>query len=226
MQERLKTGTPSLDKMLEGGLPRGSLVILAGSPGSGKTIASAQFLYYGATHDEPAIYISFGERKEVFYDNMKQFGLDFEKLEQEGKFKFLDLMTTRNEAVTSMLGIALEEAQIMHAKRLVLDSFSAMSLGFEKKIDGRILLHLLDKVMRTINCTSLILVEIPTGQTELGLGFEEFVSDGIILFETVGVRSGIQKRSIIRKMRGTNHNQNYCNIQISNEGLSLVPYVS
>lgn len=226
MQQRVKTGTPGLDKLVEGGIPRGSLIILAGSPGSGKTIASAQFLHYGATHGEPGIYISFGERKEVFFGNMKQFGLDFGKLQQKGKFRFLDLMTTKNEAVTSMLGLALEEAQEMRAQRLVLDSFSAMSLGFEKKIDGRILLHLLDKVMRTINCTALILVEIPTGQTELGLGFEEFVSDGIILFETVGVRSGIQKRSIIRKMRGTNHNQNYCNIQISNEGLALVPYVS
>jgi len=226
MQKREKTGIDSLDKLIEGGFPKGSLIILAGSPGSGKTIASSQFLYYGATHGEPSIYVSFGERHDVYLDNMKQFGLDFGKLEEKGIFKFMDMVTTKNEAIPSILETVLEEAQNMKAKRLVVDSFSAMSLGFEKKIDARILLHLLDKIMRTLGCTTLMLIEIPTGHSELGMGFEEFVSDGIILFETFEVRSGISKRSIIRKMRGTNHNQNYWNIVISDRGLSLVPYVS
>jgi len=226
MLKRVKTGIQTLDKLIEGGFPRGSLIILAGSPGSGKTIAASQFLHYGATHGEPGIYVSFGERREVYVDNMKQFGLDFGKLEDKGTFKFMDMVTTKNEAIPSILEAVLEEAQSLKAKRLVVDSFSAMSLGFEKKIDARILLHLLDKIMRSLECTTLMLVEIPTGHSEMGLGFEEFVSDGIILFETVEVRSGISKRSIIRKMRGTNHNQNYCNIVISDQGLSLAPYVS
>jgi KaiC/GvpD/RAD55 family RecA-like ATPase len=114
----------------------------------------------------------------------------------------------------------------MKAQRLVLDSFTAMASAFNNKIDARIILHLLEKLMRDIGCTTLLLVEIPMGQAGLGLGFEEFVSDGIILFETVEVRSGIQKRSIIRKMRGTNHNQNYFKIVISDQGLSLTPYVT
>jgi len=69
-------------------------------------------------------------------------------------------------------------------------------------------------------------VEVPIGQSGLGHGFEEFVADGIILFETIEVRSGIRKRAIIRKMRGTNHNSNYCDIIISEQGLSLMPYVT
>jgi len=36
-----------LDELL-GGAPRGGLIILAGNPGTGKTIFSAQFLYRGA----------------------------------------------------------------------------------------------------------------------------------------------------------------------------------
>ena len=227
MDDRIETGITGLDKLMEGGFPRGSLILLAGSPGSGKTIASAQFIYHGAVElGEPAVYISFAERKEVFFKNMEQFGFNFAQLETEGKFKFLDMMTSKNEAISDTLEIALEEVRSIKAKRLVVDSFSAMSLAFDKKIDARIILHLLEKIMRSIDCTTLLLVEIPTGQSELGLGFEEFVSDGIILFETTETRSGIQKRSIIRKMRGTKHNQNYHNIIISDEGLSLTPYMT
>ncbi|HML03789.1 MAG TPA: ATPase domain-containing protein [Candidatus Bathyarchaeia archaeon] len=227
MNDRIETGITGLDKLIEGGFPRGSLVLLAGSPGSGKTIASAQFLYHGvADLGEPAVYVSFAERKEVFFNNMEQFGFTFRELERKGKFKFLDMMTSGKEAISATLEMALEEVHAMKAKRLVIDSFSAMALTFDKKIEARIILHMLEKVMRSINCTTLLLVEIPTGQSELGLGFEEFVSDGIILFQTTETRAGIQKRSIIRKMRGTKHNQNYHNIIISDEGLSLMPYMT
>lgn len=226
MSVRIPTGINGLDKLVEGGFPRGSLIVLAGSPGSGKTIASAQYLYHGATQlGESGVYISFGERKEVFFENMKRFGLDFRELEKKRKFTFLDLMTTTTAAVSDTLQIALDTVRHMKAQRLVLDSFTALASAFSNKIEARIILHLLEKLMRDIGCTTLLLVEIPMGKVGLGLGFEEFVSDGIILFETVEVRSGIQKRSIIRKMRGTNHNQNYCKIVISDQGLSLAPYV-
>ena len=227
MTNRVPTGIVGLDDMIEGGFPRGSLILLAGSPGSGKTIASAQYLYHGAKNlDEKGVYVSFAERRDFFLDNMKRFGLDFEMLESQGKFKFLDLMTTSEGAVSSTLDIVLREVLEINAKRLVIDSFTAMAQAFKRKIDARIILHMLDKIMRQTGCTTLLLVELPTGSKTLGLGFEEFVADGIILFETIDEKEGIRKRAVIRKMRGTNHNQNYSNIVISERGVSLMPYVT
>jgi KaiC/GvpD/RAD55 family RecA-like ATPase len=114
----------------------------------------------------------------------------------------------------------------INAERLVIDSFSAMAQAFKRKIDARIILHMLEKLMRKTSCTTLLLVELPIGNRTLGLGFEEFVADGIILFETINEKEGIRKRAVIRKMRGTNHNQNYSNIVISDRGISLMPYVT
>lgn len=227
LSDRVPTGIVGLDDMIEGGFPRDSLILLAGSPGSGKTITSAHFIYHGAKNlDENGVYVSFAERREIFLDNMKRFGLDFEMLESKGKFKFLDMMTTREEAVSSTLEIVLREVLAIDAKRLVIDSFSAMAQAFKRKIDARIILHMLDKLMRQTSCTTLLLVEIPTGSKTMGLGFEEFVADGIVLFETINEKEGIRKRAVIRKMRGTNHNLNYSNIVISERGISLVPYVT
>jgi len=176
--------------------------------------------------DENGVYVSFAERREFFFDNMKRFGLDFEVLESQGKFKFLDMMTISEGAVSSTLDIVLREVLEIDAKRLVIDSFSALAQAFKRKIDARIILHMLDKLMRQTGCTTLLLAELPTGSKTLGLGFEEFVADGIILFETINGKEGITKRAVIRKMRGTNHNQNYINIVISNRGISLMPFVT
>ncbi|HKZ95211.1 MAG TPA: ATPase domain-containing protein [Candidatus Bathyarchaeia archaeon] len=226
LDNRVSSGIVGLDEMIEGGFPRGSLILLAGSPGSGKTIASAHFLYHGAKNlNECGIYLSFGEHKEFFYENLRKFGFDFEPLESQGKFKFLDLLTTREDTVSSTLGMLSREVLELGAKRLVVDSFTAMAQAFNRRIDARIILHMLDKLMGKSDCTTLLLVELPTGTKTIGLGFEEFVADGVILFETIDEREGIRKRAVVRKMRGTNHNMNYSHIVISDHGISLMPYI-
>jgi circadian clock protein KaiC len=227
-EDRVPTGIKGLDEMIEGGFPRGSMILLAGSPGSGKTIASAQYLYHGASDfGENGVYISFVERESVFLKNMEKFGLNFERLKNEGKFKFLDMITPGSEAFSvDSMNLALKEVQSMKAQRLVIDSFTAISSVFDKKAEARIVLHLLEVLMLELGCTTLLVVEVPTGHRDLGLGFEEFIADGLILFETAREKLGVRKRAIISKMRGTNHSQNYCNIVISNQGFSLVPYVT
>ncbi len=226
LADRTPTGINGLDDMVEGGFPKGSLILLAGSPGSGKTIASAHFLYHGAKSlNENGIYLSFAERREFFMDNMKKFGFDFEMLENQSKFKFLDLLTTREDTVSSTIGMLSREVLELDARRLVVDSFTAMAQAFRRRIDARIILHMIEKLMSKSQCTTLLLVELPTGTKTIGLGFEEFVADGVILFETVEEREGIRKRAVIRKMRGTNHSLNYSHIVISDRGISLMPYV-
>jgi len=227
LSDRVPTGIVGLDDMIEGGFPRGSLILLAGSPGSGKTIASTHYLHHGAKNfDENVVYVSFAERRDFFFSNMKKFGLNCEKLEAQGKFKFLDMMTTSEAAISSTLDVIVREVSAIKAKRLVVDSFTAMAQAFKRKIDARIVLHMVDKFMRQTDCTTLLLVELPNGSRNIGFGFEEFVADGIILFETIREQEGIRKRAIILKMRGTNHNLDYSNIVISDTGFSLMPYVT
>lgn len=225
--DKIPTGIKGLDELIGGGLPRASMIVLAGSPGTGKTIASAHFLYYGATKcGENGAYVSFSERKDVFFKNMRRFGMEFAELEKENKFKFLDFATTNEVGISSTLKTLLSEALSLKVQRLVVDSFTTLASAFEKKIEARVVLHAFEKLMRQTDCTTLLLVEVPTGNSNLGLGFEEFVADGIILFEAIEDEVGIKKRAIIRKMRGTEHDQNYNKIVISDQGISLTPYVT
>jgi circadian clock protein KaiC len=53
---RLSTGAAGLDVILGGGLPAGSLVIVAGPPGSGKTILAQQICFANATSGRRALY--------------------------------------------------------------------------------------------------------------------------------------------------------------------------
>jgi circadian clock protein KaiC len=52
----LPTGVPGLDLVLGGGLEGGQLVVVAGSPGAGKTIVAQQICFSRGTSEHPALY--------------------------------------------------------------------------------------------------------------------------------------------------------------------------
>ena len=62
---RIPTGIDGLDAMIEGGLIRGDMHLLAGAPGTGKTILASTFAYNAATtQKERVVYASFEESTE------------------------------------------------------------------------------------------------------------------------------------------------------------------
>ena len=54
----MPTGVPGLDLVLGGGLGGGQLVVVAGSPGAGKTIVEQYFCFSRGTSQHPAMYFT------------------------------------------------------------------------------------------------------------------------------------------------------------------------
>jgi len=198
--QRVSTGNADLDELLSGGVPRGSLILVAGNPGTGKTIFTAGFLYDGAKNKgESGIYISFSEAKRSFYEEMNTVGLDFESIEKEGRFHFLEMFTATREGMGRMTSDIVEAIKKFDAKRLVIDSYSVMAQATGGHYEGRQILHtVLSKVVRNLGCTTLVIAEQPSGEVRLGDASEEFVADGVI-----NLKMTIPRELEIRKMRGT-----------------------
>ena len=178
-------GIKGLDQIFGGGFRKGSLIVVAGNPGVGKTVFSASWLYHGALNfNEPGVYVSFAENRESFIENMRNFGYDFERLEAEGKFQFLDLFTVKGEGISDIFNWILDRIYSIKARRLVIDSFSAVAQAFKRPIDMRSFIHtILGKVLRKAECTTLLILEIPYGEEKIGYGIEEFLADVVILLQ-------------------------------------------
>ena len=220
--DRVPTGIAGFDALVEGGIPRGSLVLLAGNPGAGKTSFSAKYLHYGVTEEnEPGIYVSFAESREAFFANCKRMGMEFDPLEKQRKFEFLDFATPSIEkGAGDILAVVMAEIGRIRARRLVIDSFSALSQSFRLPIEARAVLHtVLGKMVRLAGCTALLVVEQPHGENKTGAGIEEFVADGVVSFTLEPRKQSLSRRIQVFKMRGTKTDTSQHSYEIGDNGL-------
>jgi len=203
--ERCPTGVPGFDEVTGGGFVRGSVVLLVGNPGTGKSIFAARFIHDGALKwREPGVYVSFVEPRKRFYMYMKQFDMDLEKLEAEGLISFIQVPTVvSKEAVSSILDNIFKTLSELNAKRLVIDSITPiiMSLG---PLETRATLHnAIYMLSNLFNVTTILITDLPLGSSKIGFGVEEFIADTVILLRLDYSRQGVYRRYMyILKMRG------------------------
>lgn len=80
----ISLGDPYLDSVFKG-VPKGSLIIVAGNPGVGKTIFSANLAHKNMVEmGLKAAYLSFIESKSSFFKNMESIGIKLDHLERKG----------------------------------------------------------------------------------------------------------------------------------------------
>jgi KaiC/GvpD/RAD55 family RecA-like ATPase len=215
--ERINSGINGLDELVRGGFPKWSTILVSGAPGTGKTIFSLQFLVNGVIQsEEKGVYISLeedvGRIKRYIYST---FGWPLEELEKEKKLLLVKSDIYDFENFKTLIETNVEK---ISAERIVIDPLTVISLFFERPIEIRRSLLDLDRLLKRLNCTTLLTCEIPEGSNSISsFGIEEFTCDGIVLLSySLGFPRGIT----IRKMRATDHNINMHPFEIrSGEGI-------
>jgi circadian clock protein KaiC len=223
MIQRVPTGIAGFDELIEDGFPFESLILVAGSPGAGKTTLAAQFIMDGVLkYNEKGLYVCFAETKDSLLRNLSRFRWDLGNLERRGKISILDLSTTKEPGIQSNLNLILDTIADIGAKRLVIDSFTAFSMALTEATDIRFLIHLLYRFLQQIGCTTVMIADTPWGSQRIGSGVEEFIADGIILMQTKFDDAGNLKRTLsILKMRSTDHSKKTHNYDITDNGINI-----
>ena len=225
--ERLTSGVPGLDKMIEGGFVKGSSVLLSGTPGAGKTTLAMQFLIDGALNaGEPSMFISFEEGLELIRENFTRFGWIIEDLERKGKLVLVQKDSTLVKALLDNdLGQLQEILERVKTKRIIIDSVSVMNEKSDK-VTRQTLSRLVD-FLRAKGCTTLFIHERSVAAVdELKYESVDFLFDGIILLARM--RTGNSFRQILRvpKMRYTKIMPKIVPVQISDKGVAVYPEMS
>jgi len=216
--ERVKSGIPGLDRLIQGGFVKNSANLITGETGTGKTIFGCQFIWHGLKSGEPGVYITMEEHPDELRTDVAQFGWNFAKYEKTGK---CEIIYYDPAEVSNIASAIMNEIQTMKARRLVIDSTSVLGLTIENPLlIRRKLLSLINAIKR--QCTALLISEIPEDSKTLSrFGVEEFVVDGVIVLHFVGIGGEDFGNIQIRKMRKTKHARGWFPLQITNKGISV-----
>ncbi|KGK91189.1 hypothetical protein DP73_04955 [Desulfosporosinus sp. HMP52] len=223
--DKVSTGITALDQILDGGLPRGSTILLVGRPGSGKTILAHQMMFENANAEDRVLYLTTLSEPQI---KIMKF--------QQG-FSFYDVSKVQKNVIYKDLGGVLRKQGSLQTMKLIdtflkeyqptlvfVDTIKAIADIIPDTMDFREFILELSVRLTTWACTTVLLGEY--SEQDIEIRPESAIADGIIyLYGTEEKRQ--QKRYLrVLKMRGTKHYNGEAVFKISKAGISVFPRLS
>ncbi len=204
------TGVDGLDEMLGGGLPRGHVVALLGSFGTGKTTFALQFIMQGLINGEKGIFITLEEDVDSILKSAAGYGWDLashvdEKAAALIKLEPADAKATATRVKSELPGFIKE----FGAQRIAVDSISLLNMMFPDEVERRTRLFALCDQIRKTGATCLMTAEVKDDNPRSSRdGLVEYVSDGVICLRLVERSNGeVQPAVQVVKMRRLAHSR-------------------
>ena len=182
------TGVAHLDDIMGGGLPRGSLTLIMGLPGSGKTTLASQIAFTAARSGRTALILTaLSESTSKLVGHLQNFTF-FDRELIGGPVQFLSLQSVLSEGLEATGNVILTEARRVHAGLVMLDGFRGMGSVNANPQEAREFLYTVGTMLSALGTTAVITSETDPRDPTF---FPETTTSDIILglhYELQGVR--------------------------------------
>jgi circadian clock protein KaiC len=221
--ERVSSGIPDLDKMLEGkGYYRGTSILVTGTAGSGKTSVAAAFIDAACRRGERCLFIDFEESRDQVARNMKSIGLNLNRWAGNG-------LLTHEAWRPTQFGIEMHLLR-MHKliekykpQCVVIDPITNLMHGSGDKEVYSMMMRLMD-FLKNSGITA-IFVSLTAGGSKLEsstVGVSSLADTWILLRDIES--DGERNRCIyVLKSRGMAHSNQLREFVITAKGIKLIP---
>jgi KaiC/GvpD/RAD55 family RecA-like ATPase len=227
--DRVATGIGGFDRLVAGGFPRGTVNLLAGPAGSGKSLFGLHFIHHGASQlSEPGLYLVLEEERDGIERALASYGMDIGALEREGRMLLVDLGGLRADDPRGVVGFSHLQDFLAAAlpktgaKRLVVDSLSAVGLYYANPEELRQGMFTFARFLRARDITTLLITESVEGGPLTRFGIEQFVSDSFVHLDLEEVKGDLRRTLTVRKMRFTRHDASKHPVHITSHGLVVL----
>ena len=221
-------GVNQLDENLGGLIKKGSIYMISGAPGTGKTALISQFLVEGAKKGEKGMVILTDMTGRDFISHVGTFSYGFKQYYKSGAIEVLEISNrilkmkadistdfwSRNNYIRTLIGQIKTLVAEYEVTRLVIDPITPLLVA-DSDFLGQFF-----KVLPIPQ--TYMFVTSGTGKSDVSVfGMEEFFVSGLIKLEMDEPESEVKKASIV-KMNGGGYNTNPFHFKIASRG--IVPY--
>lgn len=223
--ERLSCGVERLDGLLGGGFFRGSCVLLAGEPGTGKTLLASSFVEETCRRGERVLYLSFEESEEALVSNVSSAGIDLASPGKEGLLRFLTAMPESKGAEEHLTEV-VELVEEFGPRHVVVDAISACQRMGGQQAAFDFLMRLLN-FLKGQGITILLVNQTSGSKAQLeisGNGISSMI-DTVVFFSYVHGDGETNRAIQVLKSRGSAHSNQLRECVITDQGIKVMePY--
>lgn len=221
-EERISTGSPALDAMMDGGIYKGSVTLVSGISGTGKTVLSVQFLSHAIANGHKTLLVSLDEHPRQLMRNAKSLGFDLQALVDAGQLFILYESPLELELdVHYDRIVALVETEQIDC--IVLDSIAVYEMTSRNEVADY--LYALATYFKNRLATTLFNYESPEllGVSQISTELKgSHLVDNIILLNYVEISTVLRRAIAVPKVRGSRNLQITREYAIGHGGLLLV----
>ncbi|WP_435549646.1 KaiC family protein [Desulfobacterium sp. N47] len=221
-KERIATGVPKLDTMLDGkGFYRGSTILVSGTAGTGKTSLSATFADAACLRGERCLYFAFEESPSQIIRNMGSIGLDLTRWVKKGLLKFYSARPSLYGLEMHLLTFhkVIEE---FDPQVFIVDPISNLSSAGTAAEVKSILTRLIDFTKMKKISTFLTDLTHFTGSLEHTSEEISSLIDTWLLLRDIELNGERNRGLYILKSRGMAHSNQIQEFLLTNHGISLI----
>lgn len=231
--KKIKTYVQGLDTNMGGGIPQGSVVLLAGEPGTFKSSIAFNMMYNNVRKENHiACYITLEQGRDSLMQQMSEMGIDLESVGNDLSIVDLALIRKNLEKLGQQSWMQIFKTYASNLKEnidysiLCIDSMPVLTMLAEFSSARSELFHFFEW-LRDMGVTVLLIAEMKSGSDEYAQLGEDFLSDGIIHLKMEKVSDvNIQRRIRVVKMRSTEHSPDFFTLLYSKGNFTATRVIS
>ncbi|MFL9456282.1 MULTISPECIES: ATPase domain-containing protein [Nostocales] len=219
--QTISSGISELDEMLHGGLERGTVTLITGATGVGKTTLGLQFMKEAALRGERAVIYTFEEAENSLLHRSESVNIPLYDMQQKETLSIVEVQLLRL-APDEFARLVRHEVEVKQAKIVMLDSIA----GYRLSLQGENLvrhLHALCKYLQNMGVTVLLINETEhiTGEFHTSEWGISHLTDNIVFLRYIEVQGQMRKAIGVLKKRLSDFEKTLREIEITRYGVQV-----
>jgi circadian clock protein KaiC len=226
-RDQLASGIDELDSLLGGGIERGSVTVISGPSGVGKTTLGTLLMKASAERGDESLGFLFEELQSDYLYRSAQIDIDVEPLLESGTLHLeeIESLTQSPDEIANRVRTAVEEEDV---ETVMIDGITGYRLGLRGEDTQAELtreLHALCRYLKRMGVTAILIEEVDSITGEFSATDEEisYLADNIIFLRYLELNGEIRKAIGVLKKRFGDFEQSLREFSISGTGVTVGP---